>query len=124
MSLKQFDLEAKFPRIVVVKISNGFLVGIFPEDKELQKLMQNYIKDIMSSIQSIAQSDGDEWKQNIQKSIDNALAANSNDNVKLYAASDAIEVMSIIAPLPEGDQLKKGKPDLAWFWSDEGHIPE
>lgn len=116
-------IEEKFPRIVVTKISNGFLVGIFPENKELQKIMQSYVKDIMNTIQNLSTEGGDEWKQKMQDSIDRALKAESNDNIKLYACKDAYEVMSYIAPIPEGDELKKGKPDLSWFWSEEGHIP-
>ena len=122
--MKAEKLEEKFPRIVVTKISNGFLVTIIPQDKELQKVMQNYVQDIMSSIQNIGSDDADEWKQKMQDSIDRALKAESNDNVKMYACKDCYEVMSYIAPLPEGDELKKGKPDLSWFWSEEGHIAE
>lgn len=77
-------LEEKFPRIVVTKISNGFLVTVIPQDKELQKVMQNYVKDIMNSIQNIADG-GDEWKQKMQDGIDRALKAESNDNIKMYA---------------------------------------
>lgn len=114
-------LEEKFPRIVVTKISNGFLVAIIPQDKELQKVMQNYVKDIMGTLQNM---EGDEWKQKMQDSINKALKSESNDSVKLYACKDCFEVMSYIAPLPEGDTLKAGKPNLSWFWSEEGHLPD
>ncbi len=119
--MKKFDLEEKFPRIVIVKISEGFLVGIFPENKELQKLMGTYMKDIMAQIQNFG--DGDEWKQKMETSI-NKVLENQDDSVKLFACKDALEVMAIIAPLPEGDKPKSGKPNLSWFWSDLGHIPE
>jgi hypothetical protein len=115
-------LKEKFPRIVVTKISNGFLVGIFPENKDLQKMMQHYVKDIMGSLQNI--DGGDEWKEKMQKNIDKAMKADSNDNMKLLACKDVYEVMAILAPVPEGDTLKEGMPDLNWFWSEEGHVPD
>ncbi len=115
-------IEKKYPRIVVTKISNGFLVGIFPENKEMQKMMQTYVKDIMNSIQNF--DGGDEWKEKMQKNIDKALKADSNDSMKLLACKDVFEVMTILAPVPEGDTLKEGNPDLNWFWSEEGHVPE
>jgi len=114
------QVEKKFPRIVVTKISNGFLVTICPEDKGLQKLMQGYVKDIMSGLQNM--DGGDEWKQKMEQNIDKAING-SNDDIMLFACKDAYEVMAILAPVPEGDVIKKGKPDLSWFWSEKGHIP-
>lgn len=114
------QVEKKFPRVVITKITNGFLVTICPENKELQKLMQGYVKDIMNSLQV---TDGDEWKQKMEKSIEKAISG-SDDSIKIFACKDAIEVMTCIAPLPEGDVLKNGKPDLGWFWSEQGHIPD
>ena len=114
------QVEKKFPRIVVTKISNGFLVTICPENKELQKLMQGYVKDIMNRLQV---TDGDEWKLKMEKSIEKAISG-SDDSIKIFACKNAFEVMAVIAPVPEGDLRKKGKPDLAWFWSEQGHIPD
>lgn len=114
------QVEKKFPKITITKISNGFLVTICPENKELQKLMQGYVKDIMNSLQTV---DGDEWKQNMEKSIEKALSG-SDDSIKIFACKDAFDVMTLIAPTAEGDSVKKGKPDLSWFWSEQGHIPD
>lgn len=114
------SLSGKFPHIIVVKVSNGFLVGIFPENRDMQKMMAESMKTVMGMLQNM---DGEEWKTNIQRAVDDALRISSNDNIKIYVCKDAFEVMSYIAPLPEGDQPKDGKPSLDWFWKEEGHIP-
>lgn len=120
--MKKFDLEEKFPRLVVVKISNGFLVGIFPQNKEIEKMMANYVKNFVDTM--TATMEGDDWKIKMQENINSALKVETDDNVKLYACKDAFEVMNIIAPVPEGDEPKKGNPNLSWFWSENGHIPD
>lgn len=113
-------VQEKFPRIEIKKISNGFLVSIIPENKELQKLLQDYTKNIISQIQNIG--DGEEWKEKMTENISKALKGAGNDNVKIYACKNEFEVMGIIAPRPEGETLKGGNPDLSWFWDEEGHI--
>jgi hypothetical protein len=113
-------LAGKFPHLIIVKVSNGFLVGIFPENRDMQKMMAESMKTVLGMIQNM---EGDEWKSNLQKSVDNALRVSNNDNIKIYVCKDAFEVMSYIAPLPEGDLPKEGKPDTSWFWKEEGHIP-
>ncbi len=111
------NLEDKFPRITIHKISNGFLVAIHPENNDMQKLLGNYIKQFMDTIQN---ADGEDWKNKMQTQIDNAMKMDGNDSIKLIACKDEYEVMSIIAPK---EDIATDKPDLRWFWSEKGHIP-
>lgn len=115
------SIHEKFPRIVIMKVTSGFMVGIFPENRDMQKLLSNYMKEVMSALQGL---DGEEWKTKMQNTVDAALKEANNDNIKIYACKDVMEVMQVIAPLPEGETPKAGKPNLAAFWSETGYIPD
>ncbi len=112
------NLDKKFPRITIHKITNGFIVGIHPENKDLQKLMTGYVKEFISQIQN---ADGEDWKQKIQDQIDKTLKISGNDGMRVFVCSDAIEVLALIAPSKE---VKPGELNLDWFWSEEGHLPD
>ncbi len=114
MQLNEIRITDKIARILIAQVTNGFLVGIFPENRDLQKLMQDYVQQFTNLIQGGI--DGEEWKNSIQNQIDQALKLN-NDDVKILVCKDAIEVMAIIAPLPKGERpTDANKPDLSWFW--------
>lgn len=120
-------ISTKYPRLVIMKVTNGFLVCFFPENQDLQKIMETYMKQIMQMIQT---ADGDEWKSKVQQVMAESIKATGNNDL-IYICADAIEVMKLIAP---GEHDKKGKkkvkdednynrPDLSVFWEDKGHIP-
>jgi hypothetical protein len=124
-NMKAFlHLMEKFPKIIIMNITNGFLVAFLPENNDLQKMMATYVKDIMGMIQNAS---GDEWKTKMEQSIKEAMKKTGTNTDLIYICKDAIDVMKLIAPEPEGKK-KKGdnfnRPDLTNFWSESGHIPE
>ena len=115
MSLNKIEINDKIPRIMIARVANGFIVGIFPQNKDMEEFAKTYMQQFIGAMNTI---EGDGWKNQLQDQIDQALGDLNGGKVKLYICKNAIEVMNLIAPQPENDLPVEEKLDLRWFWGN------
>lgn len=70
-----------YNKFEILVAEHGYVLTFIPPNKDLEKMVTNYVKEFMQKLQGL---DGEEWKQTLEKKVDEALNMNNENRIMVF----------------------------------------